>query len=128
MNALLDTHALLWFLLGDKRLSDTARGIIEDPGNEIAVSVASLWEISIKVSIGKLTLHQPFEVLFPDTLNAERIALLPLRVEHLRRVILLPFYHRDPFDRLLIAQAAEEQAVLVTRDAVFSAYNVTTQW
>jgi PIN domain nuclease of toxin-antitoxin system len=127
MNCLLDTHALLWFLDGDDRLSATARQIIEDLNNSMWVSIASLWEIAIKLSIGKLQLNQPFDAL-QDELNKNLIGLLPLGFEHTRRVSTLPFHHRDPFDRMLIAQAMTENLVVVSRDAVFDAYGISREW
>ncbi len=128
MKFLLDTHALLWFLDGDARLSSSARALIENPHHELFVSVASLWEIAIKVSLGKLTLIAPFETLFPEQLNHNRIEVLGISLEHLHQVTRLPFHHRDPFDRLLLAQAQVEDWPLISVDAVFDLYAVSRQW
>jgi PIN domain nuclease of toxin-antitoxin system len=100
---LLDTHSLLWFLSGDASLSEKARRIIEHPDYDILVSIASLWEIAIKHSLGKLKLAQPFEELFPHQLSINGISLLEIRPGHVARVSSLPFHYRDPFDRLLTA-------------------------
>lgn len=123
MNCLLDTHALLWFLDGDSRLSSTARQIIEDLDSSMWASIASLWEIAIKLSIGKLHLTQPFDAL-QNELDRNVIGLLPLVFEHTNRVSDQPFHHRDPFDRILIAQAMTENLVVIGRDASFDAYGI----
>jgi len=128
MNLLLDTHAFLWFIAGDSNLSQTARSAIEDVNNDRYVSVASLWEIAIKISIGKFILDEPFEVLIPEQLAKNRIELLNISVAHTARVASMPFHHRDPFDRLIAAQAKIEQLTLVSVDAAFDAYGVTRLW
>jgi PIN domain nuclease of toxin-antitoxin system len=126
---LLDTHTFLWFIMGDQRLSATARALIENVANERLLSVGSLWEIAIKVSLGKLVLNQPFETLFPAQLEDNAIGLLGITVEHSRVVAGLPFHqHRDPFDRLLVAQSQVEQAILVSADESFDAYAVQRTW
>ncbi|SRR6266404_1402361 len=103
MRLLLDTHTFLWFFIGDNTLSRTARTLIEDESNEKFFSIASLWEIAIKVSIGKLTLTAPFDDIFPDQLAKNGIDVLTITPAHASAVTNLPFHHRDPFDRLLIA-------------------------
>lgn len=128
MKLLLDTHTFLWFIGGDERLSPQARALIEDLNNDVYLSVASLWEMAIKVSLGRLQLAQPFETLIPHHLGLNHIALLGIAVSHAATVAALPFYHRDPFDRLLAAQARMEQMSLVSRDAVFDAYGVARLW
>src|SRR5947208_12960492 len=107
MNLLLDTHILLWFITGDSRLSNTSLDFINDARNDKFVSVASLWEIAIKVSNGKLTLSATFDDLFPHQLDINGFELLPVLIAHTSVVSSLPFHHRDPFDRLLVAQAIE---------------------
>ncbi len=128
MRLLLDTHALLWFLAGESRLSPHARRVIADPDNEVLVSIGSLWEITIKASIGKLTLEKPFEQLIPSQLEAERIEVLPIEMHHLATLRGLLFHHRDPFDRLIIVQAIAEGTSVVSRDAAFSEYGVRVLW
>lgn len=128
MRFLLDAHALIWFLEGDARLSSRARALIESPNHELFVSLVSLWEIAIKTSLGKLTWAAPFAVLFPAQLESNSIEVLDISLEHLHQVTLLPFHHRDPFDRLLIAQAQVEGWPLVSVDAVFDFYSVQREW
>ena len=128
MRLLLDTHTFLWFIMGDPKLSEKARALIEDTRNERLLSIASLWEMAIKHSVGKLSLGQPFEVLIPQQLERNSIEILPITVAHLTVVATLPFHHRDPFDRLLIAQAAVERLSVLTVDSAFDAYAVERLW
>jgi PIN domain nuclease of toxin-antitoxin system len=128
MKLLLDTQAFLWFIMGSSNLSAHARALIEDVANEKFLSVASLWEIAIKLSIGKLALSAPFDVLIPQQLSLNGIELLNITVEHAAVVAGLAFHHRDPFDRLLIAQALVEKMSIVSIDAAFDAYSVTRLW
>ena len=128
MKLLLDTHTLLWFIAGSASLSASSRSSIEDVTNEKFVSIVSIWETAIKVSIGKMSLSAPFDVLFPHQLEVNGFELLPVKIEHTSVVTTLPFHHRDPFDRLLTAQAIEEKMTLVSVDAVFDDYGVTRLW
>lgn len=128
MPLLLDTHAFLWFITEDRRLSQTALQEISASKNEVLLSIASLWEIAIKTSIGKLSLERPFAQMFPAQLQSNRIALLPISVEALAVNADLPWHHRDPFDRLLIAQAMTQRLPLVTRDPAFLSYPVEVLW
>jgi PIN domain nuclease of toxin-antitoxin system len=128
MKLLLDTHAFLWFVMGSDNLPGSARTLIEDPANENLLSVASLWEMAIKVSLGKLTLSVPFEDLLPEQLRLNGIGLLNIAVDHVSLVATLPFHHRDPFDRMLIAQALTEKIPLVSVDAAFDNYEITRLW
>lgn len=105
MKLLLDTHTLLWFIAGSPSLSASARSLIEDAANEKFVSIVSIWETAIKVSIGKMTLTEFFDDLFPHQLQINGFELLPVKVEHTSVITTLSFHHRDPFDRLLTAQA-----------------------
>jgi PIN domain nuclease of toxin-antitoxin system len=128
MKLLLDTHTFLWFIMGSSRLSKKARELIEDVNNERLLSIASLWEMAIKISIGKLTLVEPFEVLIPRQLKLNRIELLNIQIEHIATVAVLPFYHRDPFDRLLIAQCMVEILPLLNADESMDNYPIKRIW
>ena len=128
MKLLLDTHALIWFLEDDPKLSAAAREVVEESANERWVSIASGWEMAIKSQLGKLDLPRPFEVLFPSTLEALHFSILPIQPRHLHRYHALPFHHRDPFDRLLAAQALADGFTVVGNDAAFDAYGVTRIW
>jgi PIN domain nuclease of toxin-antitoxin system len=128
MKLLLDTHTFLWFIEGSQRLIPSARMLIEETTNDVFLSVASLWEIAIKVNLGKLGLGQPFELLIPQQLSQNEITLLGITINHLAVVVGLPLHHRDPFDRLLIAQAQVEQMPIASNDAAFDAYDVTRLW
>jgi PIN domain nuclease of toxin-antitoxin system len=128
MKLLLDTHTFLWFISGSEQLSPIARSLIEDSANQSVLSIASVWEMAIKVSLGKLTLGKAFEVLIPQQLQLNGITLLGIDLRHTAQVASLPFHHRDPFDRLLIAQAKIEQLPLVSSDSVLDAYAVTRLW
>ena len=128
MKYLLDTHTLIWFLMGDKKLSAKARGSIDNPGNRKFLSIASLWEIAIKVSLRKLVLDKPFEKLFPEQLHFNRIEILDITVDSLTKLTTLPFHHRDPFDRLIIAQAIVERLPIIGVDAVFDVYGISREW
>ncbi len=127
MRLLLDTHAFLWFIDDDPRLSAKAKSLIESDA-DLLLSAASLWEIAIKVSLGKLTLAQPFASFLPEQLTKNAVEILPISLAHLGAVAALPFHHRDPFDRLLIAQAMVEQTAIVSADASFDAYSARRLW
>jgi PIN domain nuclease of toxin-antitoxin system len=128
MRLLLDTHALLWFWEGNAALSAAARAAIEELDNEKLVSHVTAWEVAIKVSLGKLKLAAPYNDLFPGTLMASGFGELPTNLEHFRELLKVPFHHRDPFDRLLIAQARVEGLTLVSSDSRFKAYGVPLLW
>lgn len=128
MILLLDTHTFLWFCQDDPLLSTTARGLIEDPANRKLVSVASCWEVAIKTGLGKLRLGESCSTYFPAALKRTGFELLPISLDHATAVESLPHYHRDPFDRLLIAQAILEGMPIVGVDAQFDAYGVTRLW
>jgi len=128
MNLLLDSHAFLWFIGGSASLSQRARELIEDQENTKAVSIASLWEIGIKISLGRLSLAQPFEQMILEQMELNGFGLLPLRIVHIAKVISLPFHHRDPFDRILAAQCMTEEMSVVSVDPVFDKYLVRRLW
>ena len=125
MRLLLDTHALVWALSDPKKLSAAVRQALENPAHEIFVSVASAWELAIKNALGKIRF--PFEELAHELAEAG-FELLPVRLEHALSVRHLPQHHRDPFDRLLIAQSTHEGLTFVSRDKAFSRYEVPLFW
>jgi PIN domain nuclease of toxin-antitoxin system len=128
MKLLLDTHTFLWFIEGDPNLSDTARSLIEDEGNQRFLSSASLWEMSIKVSISKLALQMSFTDLVTQQVYGNAIEVLEIRPEHLDVLAKMPFHHKDPFDRLLIAQSIVESIAVISKDSEFGKYPVTLLW
>lgn len=128
MKILLDTNVFLWFISGSERLSIDVRDKIADLENQLVLSSASLWEIAIKVSIGKLELLEPYSQLIPQQLEENDINILPIELSHLSTVVGLPFHHRDPFDRLIIAQALTEDLPVVSADSVFSQYAIKLIW
>ncbi|MCW5851760.1 MAG: type II toxin-antitoxin system VapC family toxin [Anaerolineae bacterium] len=128
MKFLLDTHSFIWFVEGNPALSENARQLIEEPTNEAFLSLASVWEMAIKVSLGKLHLSQPFDLFIPNQVLLNDITLLDITVSHTLLVATLPFHHRDPFDRLLIAQSLVESWSIISADSVFDAYGVNRLW
>lgn len=129
MRYLLDTHAFLWFLNEDSALSAKATAAIEDPSNAIHLSIASLWEIAIKVGVGKLELPEPFAVFMRKQLAINsRLRMLAISIDHLAITSSIAMHHRDPFDRLLIAQATHENLTIITSDATFALYSVDRFW
>lgn len=127
MNLLVDTHALLWFAGGDERLSPTARAAIEDSRTPVFVSMASWWEIAIKCNLGKLVLDDPLDRFISKRL-AEGFRVLPIETPHLCELKDLAFHHRDPFDRLLIAQAIHENMAVCSSDDHFALYPIKVIW
>jgi len=128
VRVLLDTHAFLWWIAGGERVGAEARTTIGDRDNECLLSLASCWEISVKVSLGKLKVDADLDSFLPEQLAANGFRLLPIGLRHATRVARLPFHHRDPFDRMLVAQALEERLALVSCDEVFDAYGVERVW
>ena len=121
MKVLLDTHALLWWLSGSDRLGETAREIIANPVHDILVSIVSLWEIAIKIRIGKLDADMN-DIL--AAIPAEGFSLLQIQPEHLQILMSLPLHHRDPFDHLLMAQAQAEHATFLSEDGQMDHYPI----
>jgi PIN domain nuclease of toxin-antitoxin system len=128
MRLLLDTHAFLWAASEPSRLGPDALRIITDPGNERLLSYASVWEMSIKYATGKLILPQLPLAFVGIQMATLRMTLLRIELPHLAPVATLPPHHRDPFDRLLVAQAMVESVPIVSADAAFDAYGVTRLW
>ncbi len=128
MRLLLDTHTLLWFALTDPQLSDTAMSLIMDPANEKLVSPASYWEIAIKISVEKYALSQPYEVFMEEAIDKNGFGYLHIEPKHTARLTNLPFHHKDPFDRLLVAQAMVEGTPIISNDSVLDAYGITRLW
>ena len=128
MRLLLDTHTVLWFLEGSPKLSANAKQAIEDVANEAFLSVASLWEITIKVSLGKLVLSASINDLANTELSRAGIKLLDITVDHLTTLSQLPFHHRDPFDRMIISQAMAESLAVVGVDPAFDHYPIHRVW
>lgn len=124
MKLLLDTHVLIWSATEPDRIAGAARREVEDGANDVLVSVVSAWEIAIKQSLGKLELPDPAEQWLPEVLRRTRLDLVKPGLEASLRVRALPWHHRDPFDRLLIAQAIQDGYTVVSHDRVFAAYNV----
>lgn len=127
MNTLLDTHNFLWYLQDSKELSAKAAEIIEDSSDAIWLSIASLWEISIKVGLGKLSLQNSFTEL-EGVLQQLKIEVLPITFFDTERYLNLPLHHRDPFDRILVAQAMNHSLILISRDLAFDAYDIQRVW
>lgn len=125
---LLDTHTILWALAYDPRLGEGARSLWLDDTTPLVLSAASVWEMAIKVAIGKLTLARPLAELVARTLPDLGIAVLPINERHTLAVERLPWHHRDPFDRLLVATCLVDSPTHVTRDPVFDAYGIRTRW
>ena len=128
MKVLLDTHAFLWLISGDDRLSETAQQTFLDPGNIMFLSAASLWELSIKMSLGKLSLKSGWLKTIQDEMEVNAIQWLSIEMPHCVELTNLPFHHRDPFDRMLVAQAMVEDMRLLSRDNRLSSYEIKRIW
>jgi PIN domain nuclease of toxin-antitoxin system len=128
LRLLLDTHTLLWFALRDPQLSGTATSLIIDPDNEKLVSPASYWEIAIKISIKKYALSKPYEIFMDEAIDKNGFGYLHIEPKHTAALTTLPFHHKDPFDRLLIAQAIIEGIPIISGDTVLDSYPVKRLW
>ena len=128
MRLLLDTHVFLWWIDDAPALSRKARAAIAAPQNQCLLSLVSSWEMAIKVSLGKLELPDAIERFIPDQLAANGFGQLQINFRHVAKVATMAFHHRDPFDRLLIAQAMEDGLPVVTSDPVFKKYGVKVIW
>ncbi len=128
MKILLDTHALLWLITGDKRLSKTCRKMFLDTENRLYFSIVSLWEICIKKSLDRISLKNNWLDIIQEEMKANSVQWLSVEVSHCSKVTDLPFHHQDPFDRMLIAQAIIEDLSILSRDSRFSAYDIKCIW
>ncbi len=128
MKLLLDTHAWLWFVLGDVSLTSVARAQIEDPSNAKWISAGSYWELAIKIRLGKYALPHPFDEFVRAAVEGQGFEVLPILPQHANALCTLPLHHRDPFDRLLVAQAMTEGMQLVSGDEILSNYGVKRVW
>jgi PIN domain nuclease of toxin-antitoxin system len=128
MRLLLDTHSFLWFTANAPQLSGNAKTLIENPENDVLLSIISIWEIAILVSLGRVTFPEPLEAFIRTHVRANQFQHLGLKTLHATAVATLPFHHRDPFDRMLAAQALQEALVIVSKDAVFDKYGVNRLW
>ncbi|HBI42102.1 MAG TPA: PIN domain nuclease [Planctomycetales bacterium] len=128
MRLLLDTHTLLWFALNDPQLSRTAASLIMDSANEKLVSPASYWEIAIKIGARKYALTRPYEIFMREAIDKNGFAYLHIEPRHTARLTTMAHHHKDPFDRLLVAQALAEGIAIVSVDAQLDAYGVTRLW
>ena len=128
MQLLLDTHTFLWWVDDAEPLSRRARSAIADPRNACVLSLASCWEMAIKVSLRKLRLPGPIERFIPEQLARNGFRELPIELDHIARTARLVFHHRDPFDRILVAQTLAEDLAVVSADPVFRRYGVRTIW
>jgi len=127
MDNLLDTHTFIWFVEGDTLLSAKARKAIEEKGVENFVSIASLWEIAIKISLGKLELKTPFSRILEEIVK-NGFKLLPITFEDTLTLSNLPFHHRDPFDRIIISQCISRNIAALSKDRAFESYEITVIW
>jgi PIN domain nuclease of toxin-antitoxin system len=128
MRLLLDTHAFLWFILDDSRLIPTAKLLIEDSANEVDISPASYWEIAIKIRLGKYALPLPYRQFMESQIATNAFRILPIEPRHTALLTTMPLHHKDPFDRLLVAQSLAEGIPIVSSDPQLDAYGVQRSW
>ncbi len=128
MKVLLDTHTLIWAIEGDDRLSPKSIELIESPKNTPCYSLVSIWEIAIKVQLGKLSISSPIDESLEALLEDNGFEQIPIHFKHVCHVGNLPLHHRDPFDRLLVAQAETEDIPLISKDSTLEQYNISRIW
>ncbi len=128
MRLLLDTHVFLWWIGDSDKLSQPAREVLADSANDAFLSTASAWEMAIKIRIGKLSLSEDLDRFLPAQLGRNAIRVIPIGLSHAMHVRRLPLHHRDPFDRMLVAQAQLEEMTLLTADRWIRRYDVETHW
>jgi len=128
MRLLMDTHVFIWWSDEPEKLSDRVLNACQDDDNSLMLSIISIWEMQIKIQLGKLRLRNPLRYLIENQQNINDLQVLPISVNHIYMLENLPMHHRDPFDRLIISQALEERLPLVSKDSVFSNYPVSLFW
>jgi len=128
MDVLLDSHCMIWALDNPSKLSPVAAAVLQDPHNTLHLSAVSVWEIAIKVGKGRLPLSLPFRQWIDNAIAHLGLQVVPIKLDHAERQVVLPFHHRDPFDRLLVSQALVDGIPLVSSDAIFDAYGVKRIW
>jgi PIN domain nuclease of toxin-antitoxin system len=128
MKLLLDTHTFIWWDSSPQKLSPKAFAFCQNPENTLLLSMVSIWEIQIKLQLGKLSLNLPLPELIESQQQTNNIELLPINLTHILTLDSLPYHHKDPFDRLLISQAIVEDAVLVSGDSILANYPVKIEW
>lgn len=128
MKAIVDTHALIWALDQPARLGTKAKTFLQDPANDLLLSAATIWELAIKIGLKKLSLSLPYRQWMSQAMADLSLTVLPITVDYADVLVTLPLHHRDPFDRLLAAQATVDNLTLVSEDGVFDQYGVTRIW
>jgi PIN domain nuclease of toxin-antitoxin system len=128
MRLLIDSHALIWYVDQHQQLSSASHAAMSDPANDLLLSAGSIWEIAIKIGLGKLVLTQPYLVWMSQALSDLDITVLPITVEYADAQASLPRHHSDPFDRLIVAQALVEEVSIVSADPRMDAYGITRLW
>ena len=128
MKFIADTHAFIWFVTDSPQLSARAKDLFESPDSERLLSLASIWEIAIKTNLGKLSFDKPLEQFLPEQMALNYISLLDISMPHALRIATLQLFHRDPFDRMIIAQSLTENLPVLSNDQAFDAYGVKRIW
>jgi PIN domain nuclease of toxin-antitoxin system len=127
MNYILDTHTILWFFSGSEQLSKNALEIIKNKGNQKSISIVSIWEVAIKINIGKLQFEGGFDV-FQNLIEKSGVQILPIEKQYIAETLKLPLIHRDPFDRMIISTAISENFIILTKDNEIHKYDVLHEW
>ncbi|MBD2667167.1 PilT protein-like [Richelia sinica FACHB-800] len=125
---LMDTHTFIWYVTDDSQISNQVLEVINDENNQIFLSIASVWEMGIKHGLGKLSFNVPFETFIRQQMSINDFTLLDIKISHINTVAQLPLHHRDPFDRILIAQAIVENIPIISGDSKFDAYPIQRLW
>ncbi len=128
MKLLLDTHAFMWWNSEPEKIPTNTIVLLQNPNHELFLSLVSLWEIQIKVQLGKLTLRDDLETIVQSEQDQNDLRLMAITLPHIIKLKDLPYYHKDPFDRLLIAQSQVENATLISRDSIFNSYDCSVIW